>query len=270
MWVNHDMEKVLGLEFSEGRPFQVGSSADSTNGIILNETAASFLGWQGDAVGKRIDHITGQGDMTEGRVVGVVKDFHFRPLHEPLKPLVLRMGGNLLAIKIKSTDIQKSLAVIGSTWKEFVPDWPMSHQFMDENIDQLYGKEEKFARIIRSFAFLGVFIACLGLLGLASFTTERRRKEIGIRKVVGATTAGLLLMLSKEFSKLILIAFAIAVPIGYLAGNSWLQDFAFRADIGIVVLVLPGILAFAIALVTVSYHTIKTALVNPTESLKYE
>lgn len=270
MWVSHDMEEVLGVELATGRSLQVGSSSDSTFGFILNETAARFLGWQDNAVGKRIDHIGGQGNVTRGEVIGVVKDFHFRPLHEPLKPLVLREGGNRLAIKVASMDIPGTLALIERTWKQFEPDWPFSHQFMDENIDQLYLKEQKFSQIIQYFALLAVFIACLGLLGLASFTTERRRKEISVRKVMGATTTGLLLLLSKEFSKLVLIAFAIAVPIGYFAGERWLQDFAFRVDISMTVFVLAGIIALAIALASVSYHTVKAAMVNPAENLKYE
>jgi putative ABC transport system permease protein len=270
MWISHDMEEVLGLEFTEGGPVQVSSSSDSAGGFILNETAARFLDWQDNAVGKRISHVGGQGNVTEGQIIGVVKDFHFRPLNEPIKPLVLRHGGNLMAIKISAADMPGSLDVIERTWNKFVPDWPMSHQFLDENIEKLYGEQQKFARIIQSFALLGVFIACLGLLGLASFTTERRRKEIGVRKVVGATTTELLLLLSKEFSKLVLIAFAIAAPLGYIAGNSWLQDFAFRAQIGLAVFLLPGLIAFTIALATVSYHTVRAALVNPTESLKYE
>ncbi len=270
MWVNHDMEEVLGIEFVDGRTFQASSSSDSANGFILNETAARHLGWQGQAVGKRIDHLGGQGNITEGRVIGVVNDFHFRPLHEPMKPLVLRLGGNLMAIKISGGDIQAALAAIETTWKKFVPDWPMNHQFLDDNIEQLYRKEQKFGSIIQYFAGLAVFIACLGLLGLASFTTERRRKELGVRKVIGATTPALLLLVSKEFSKMVLVAFAIAVPIGYFTGQQWLQDFAFRADMNPAVFILPGIVALAIALSTVSYHTVRAAMVNPVESLKYE
>ncbi len=270
MWVSHDMENTLGLEVVSGRAFNISSASDSTQNLILNETAAKFLGWGNNAVGKRMSHVGGQGNITEGEVVAVVKDFHFRPLHEPLKPLVLRHGGNHMAIKISSGDIPGTIAFVEKTWKQFVPEWPLNYQFMDENIDVLYRKDQKFSEILKYFASLAVFIACLGLLGLAAFTTERRRKEIGVRKVVGASTWALLLLISREFSKLVVIAFIISVPIGYYAGNRWMQDFAFRADLSITVFAMSGFVALAIALLTVSYHTIKAALINPAESLKYE
>ncbi len=270
MWASHDMVGVLGLEFAEGAPFQVSSPSDSSSGFILNETAARYFGWEGHAVGKRLAHVGGQNNNTNGTVIGVVKDFHFRPLHEPIKPLIIRHGGNIMAIKIKGGDIAATLDLIERTWKEFVPDWPLSHHFLDQNIDELYRQEQKFSEIIQYFAVLAVFIACLGLLGLAAFTTERRRKELGVRKVIGATTTGLVLLVSKEFTKLVLVAFAIAVPIGYFAGQRWLQDFAFRVELGVGVFLIPGLVALLIALITVSYHTLKAALVNPAESLKYE
>lgn len=271
MRVNHDFVDVLGLEMLDGRPFSPEFSADSTSSFILNETAVAMLGWADKAVGKKIDHVNTDGSViTSGQVVGVVKDFHFRPLQEPLKPLIIRFGGGKFAVKMTTGNVRETLAHIEATWNRFVPDWPLNYQFMDQNLATLYAQEEKLGKIIRYFTMLAIFIACLGLLGLASFTAERRTKEIGVRKVLGATTPNLVMLISKDFTRLILIAFVIAIPIAYFAANRWLAEFAYRIDIGPGVFILAGLLALTIALLTVSYHAIRAAFINPVESLRYE
>ena len=271
MWVNHDFVDVLGLEIIEGRPFDARRSSDSSAAVLLNETAVQALGWKGSAIGKSIKHVQANGSVNmEGEVIGVVKDFHFRPLHEPLRPLVLRFGGGKFAIRVAPGEIQETMAHIKTTWESFVPNWPISYQFVDQNLENLYQKDQKFSKVIQYFTLLAIFIACLGLLGLASFTAERRTKEIGVRKVLGATTGNLVLLISKDFTMLVAVAFLIAAPIAYFTASRWLQEFAYRTDIGPGIFIMAGLIALGIALVTVGYHAVKAALTNPVRSLRYE
>lgn len=180
------------------------------------------------------------------------------------------MGGQQLCIKLHTDDLPAALKMINGVWDEHFTDTPFRFSFMDQNLDKLYAREDKFSSTIQYFSGMAIFIACLGLLGLSSHTTESRRKEIGIRKVNGATLSSLLGLLTLEFSKLILVAFAISVPLAYFFGNLWLSAFAYRVDIGILTHIIAGILALLIALVTISYHTVKAALDNPVQALRYE
>lgn len=269
MFVAHDFEKVLDLEFLEGHSFEFGNSSDSI-GYIINESAATALGWEGDAVGRTIDRLGNGNVLQSGTVIGLVKDFNYRPLYDPIKPLVIAVGGNTLAVKVQSQDLKQTISAIEKTWLSQFDDTPFRYSFMDSNFDQLYHKEDKFGKTIEYFSVLAIFIACLGLLGLSSFTTESRRKEIAIRKVNGASTLGLVALLTKDFSLLVGIAFIIAVPTAYYFSTLWLNNFSYKTEIGILIFVMAGVISVLLAVLTVSYHTVKAALTNPIKSLRYE
>jgi len=267
----HDFEKVLNLEFLQGHSFQVGNSVDST-GYIINEATANALGWGDDIIGRSLDRVTGNNNAQTGSVIGLVKDYHYRPLYDPIKPLVIVLvqGGAKIVIKMNSHNLKKTMGLIEDNWNANFDGTPFRYSFMDNDYDKLYEKEEKMSQVVQYFSILAIFIACLGLLGLSSFTTENRKKEIGIRKVNGATTMELLILLTKDFSKLVLVAFIIAIPISYYFGNLWLNDFAYKTNIGIDVYIIAGLSALLIAIITVSYHTIKVSMRNPVHSLRYE
>jgi putative ABC transport system permease protein len=273
-FVFHDFEKVFDVEFLKGHPFTPGNAVDSL-GYVINETAAAALGWDNDdVIGRslrRIDSGTGV-ILQEGIVIGLVSDYHYRPLYDPIKPMVmgLAMLGTKVCIKMTSTDISETVTKVEQAWKSNFPETPFRYSFLDVDFDALYAKEDNLGKTIRYFSILAIFIACLGLLGLSSYSTESRRKEIGIRKVNGASTFALLRLLTKEFSWLLLIAFCIAVPIAWYFGNLWLNEFAYKAAIGIGVYLIGGMAAFVFALITVSYHTIKAARGNPVQSLRHE
>lgn len=269
MFTGHDFEKVLNVEFLQGHSFQVGNSVDST-GCIINESAAQALGWGNDVVGRKLDQAQNGNITGTGTVIGLVKDFNYQPLYVPIKPLVIRLGGNILTVKIGSKDLPHTIASIQSEWQKQYEGNPFRYSFMDQSFNKLYQKEDKFSRTMQYFSILAVFIACLGLLGLSSFTTENRRKEIGVRKVNGATTPQLVRLLIKDFSALVLVAFAISVPVAWYFGNLWLDNFAYRTDIGVFTFLLAGIVSLLLAILTVSYHTIRAAMGNPVQSLRYE
>lgn len=269
LFAGHDFEKVLDIEFLQGHTFHIGNSADSI-GFILNESAARALGWNNDVIGRKLDRI-GNGNVTQsGTVIGLIKDFHYRPLYDPIKPLVVQLGGNRFAVKVSARNLTNAVSVIEGEWKKQFEGTPFRYAFVDDNFDTLYKKEDKFSKTIQYFSILAVFIACLGLLGLSSFTTQSRKKEIGIRKVNGASTFGLLALLTKDFSMLIGIAFVIAIPVSYYFTSLWLDNFAYRTEIGISIFVLAGLGSLIVAILTVSYHTIKAAMTNPVDSLRYE
>ncbi|MGC1242801.1 MAG: FtsX-like permease family protein [Chryseosolibacter sp.] len=269
MFTSHDFEKVLNVEFIQGHAFQVGNSIDST-GYIINESAAKALGWGNDVVGRKLDQALNGNIQGSGTVIGLVKDFHYQPLYVTIKPLVIRLGGNVLTVKVRSNDLQRTIAAIGNEWTRQYAGNPFRYSFMDENFNRLYTKEDKFSQTIQYFSFLAVFIACLGLLGLSSFTTENRRKEIGVRKVNGATTFELVRLLLRDFSVLIFIAFIISIPVAWYFGNLWLDNFAYKTEIGFFIFILAGGISLVLAIITVSYHTIRAARENPVHSLRYE
>ena len=268
MFAGHDFEKVLEVEFLQGHTFHPGNTVDST-GFIINEAAARALGWEGDVIGRTLSRSNGTGDQT-GMVIGLVRDFHYRPLYDPIKPLVIQLGGNRVAVRMDASNPHNTVSRIEEEWGKQFEQTPFRYSFVDDNFDKLYSKEEKFSNTIQYFSILAVFIACLGLLGLSSYTTESRRKEIGIRKVNGATTLGLVALLTRDFSTLILIAFVIAIPVSWYFGSLWLNNFAYRTDIGVSIFLFSGIAALIMAIITVSYHTIRAAMTNPVDSLRYE
>jgi putative ABC transport system permease protein len=269
MFTSHDFEKVLNVEFLQGHSFKIGNSTDSV-GFILNESAANALGWGNDVIGKTLDQALNGNIQGSGTVIGLVKDFHYQPLYVPIKPLVIRLGGNVLSIKVQSDDLQSTIAAIQAEWTKQFEGNPFRYSFMDDNFNKIYTKEDKFSRTIQYFSVLAVFIACLGLLGLSSYATEARKKEIGVRKVNGATTFELVTLLIKDFSILIVIAFVISVPVAWYFGNMWLNNFAYKTEIGVFIFILAGTISLALAILTVSYHTVRAARSNPVQSLRYE
>jgi putative ABC transport system permease protein len=207
------------------------------------------------------------------KVIGVVKDFHFTSLRQEIKPFAFVITPSrtwLFAVKVSSQNLQQTLAQIELAWESLVPARPFDYYFLDESIDKLYRAEQNFRAIFSAMTLLSLIIACLGLFGLAAFTAEQRTKEIGIRKVLGASAAGIAGLLSKDFIKLVLIANLLACPIAWYAMKQWLQSFAYRIDLGWWVFALASGITLIIALLTVSTQAIKTALANPVESLRYE
>ena len=206
-------------------------------------------------------------------VIGVVKDFHHASLHYPLSPLVIRMVfryPGFIAAKLNAADIAGGMGFIRQKWQESDPNQTLVYSFADEEFDKHYKAEDRLATVIRYFTIFAILIACLGLFGLTAFTTEQRTKEIGIRKVLGASVLGIIVLVSKAFLKLVLLANLIAWPVAYFTMNKWLSDFAYRVEIGIELFFAAGLIAAAIALITIGYQAIKAALANPVESLRYE
>ncbi|MGH7601152.1 MAG: ABC transporter permease, partial [bacterium] len=268
MFGDHQTVEALGLQLLQGRSFSSEIATDVTSAYILNETAVRELGWD-DPVGKPFK----VWDEEMGQVIGVVKDFNFRSLHQKIEPLVLDIKPEWswsAAIRIAPNEVASTLSFIEIQWRALEPDLPLSYRFLDEDFDRLYRSEEKLGQLFSSFAFLALFVACLGLFGLASFTAEQRTREIGIRKVLGASVTEILLLLSKEFTKLVAFAFVVAAPFAYLAMSEWLQNFAYHIPLGVSPFLLGGGLALLIALATVSAQAIKAALANPIKALRYE
>jgi putative ABC transport system permease protein len=269
--------ETMGMEIVTGRNFSESFRTDSS-GIILNEKAVSMFGFN-DPIGKKIytwAYTPGQGidrdRVTPYTVIGVVKDFHFASLRENIGALGLRLGlnSNLLSFRFKVDDVAALIAFLENKWKEFAPDQPFAYSFLDERFSNMYRAEQKVGALFGIFSGLAVFIACLGLFGLASFTAAQRTKEIGIRKVLGASVANVVGLLSTEFMKLVLVANIVAWPLAYIAMNQWLSNFAYRIDIGLWTFVLAGISALLVALLTVCYQAYKAAAANPMDSLSYE
>lgn len=268
MLVDEETVPTLGLQIVQGRNFSREFSTDAGHAYILNETAVRELGWE-DPVGRPFR----VWDEEMGQVIGVVKDFHFKSLHQKIEPLVLDIKPEWswsAAIRLAPQQTAAVLPFLAEQWRACEPDLPLDYRFLDADFDRLYQTEERLGRLFSAFTFLAFFVACLGLLGLASFTAEQRTKEIGIRKVLGATVPSILLLLSKEFSRLVLLAFALAVPVAYYATNTWLENFAYRLHLGPRPFLLGGGLALAIALLTVSLQATKAAVANPVKALRYE
>jgi len=273
---DYDFAKVLGLKFVKGRDFDKSMGTDAEEAIIVNEAAVKEFGWEDNPIGKKI-HWGWELDGTGGRimkVIGVVKDFHFRSLHNKIEPICFflrdRPSGTL-ACRIKPDHQKETLAFIESKWDEFNAKRPFDYTFLDQSMDEMYQSEEKISRIIMIAAILTIFIALLGLLGLSSFVAEQRTKEIGIRKVVGASVSSILKMLYTEFTLLIGIAFILAVPVAWWRLSIWLDDsFIYHQTMQWTWFLLAGILSFVIGLATISFYILRAATGNPVDAIKYE
>jgi putative ABC transport system permease protein len=244
--------------------------------VLINETAAKTMGWT-DALGKKVERLNMKSsEFVTSEVIGVVEDFPARSLKYEQQPVVLILtddaafGGSNALARLDADQIPETLAALQALWTKFAPTHPFEYAFLDERFDALYRAEQQLRLLLGTFAALAVLIACLGLFGLAVYTAERRAKEIGIRKVLGASVPSLVTLLSKEFALLVLAAFVIATPLAYVAMQRWLEDFAYRTDIGAGVFLLAGGLALLITLLTVGYQAVRAALADPVKSLRYE
>jgi putative ABC transport system permease protein len=256
-YVDENFLDVFKIELAAGRNLSPGEE----NAILINEEFARTAGWQ-DPIGK---------ELHKARVVGVVKDFHFQTFHTPIEPLALiPLSGNMLAVRVRPGDVSAMVARLRQVFEATVQSQPWDFSFFDDEYDALYRKERRAGEIFGAFAALAVFIACLGLLGLAAFAVERRTKEIGIRKVLGASAPRLAVRLSREFVGLVLLANVIAWPVAYYAMSRWLQSFAYRISLGLGTFFLAAVGALAVALLTVGTQTLRAASANPVESLRYE
>jgi len=267
--VDYDFIDTYQLKMLKGRNFSKDYSTDDSAAFILNETAVKKLGWTNEnAVGKRLDY-----GSHEGRIIGVVKDFNFETLHNEIIPIIMLIthrGNNQVTVRISGSDIAGTLGFLKSKWAQYRPGYPFDYEFINQSLDNLYRKDQKLGTAFGIFAVIAIIIACLGLFGLASYTAEVRTKEIGVRKVLGATVSNITLLISKEFLWLIIAANIVAWPIAYYGMNKWLSEFAYSTSINIWLFIAAGFLALFIALLTVSYQSIKAALQNPVKSLKYE
>jgi putative ABC transport system permease protein len=266
--VDYDYLRTLGIQILKGRNFSKDFPTDSS-GIVINEAAVQQLGWTSDnAVGKSIVR-SGQ---QEFKVVGVVADFNYASLKQKVAPLMMMLGGNFggLIIKINTRDVKGFLSDLKKHWGSFNPAGPLEYNFLDEKFAALYASEQRTKQIFSAFAILAIIIASLGLFGLSAFVIEQRTREIGIRKVLGASVQQVLLLVSKEFLLLVGIAFIISVPVTWWAMNEWLKDFAYRINIGTGVFIEGGLSAILIAFFTISFQAIKAAVANPVKSLRTE
>ena len=271
-FVDYDYIENFEIEMVAGRNFSKEYSTDSKDAFIVNEATARKWGMSSpeEAVGEKL--LTGFYGL-EGTIIGVAKDYHIASFHQEIEAQILIHNPEIfweMALKIRSKDISNTLVFVERAWNEFAPEYPFTYSFLDESIDRLYDGEEQTARIIRTFSIIAIAIACLGLFGLAAFAAERRTKELGIRKVLGASVSNLIFMLSSEFTKWVLLSNIIAWPLTYFAMRRWLQSFAYRINIEIWPFILAAAFALVIALFTVSYQAVKAALTNPVETLRYE
>jgi len=268
--VDYDFIPQYGMKVLAGRAFSKDYPSDSTKSFVLNESAVKQLGYTSPqaAIGK---HFKQWG--RDGSVIGVVKDFNYAGLQQTIKPLNFRINPHNLGIftvNIAGGNIPATISAIQDKWKYIAPERPLVYNFLDDNFNKQYTSEDRFGKLFLYFAVLAIFISCLGLLGLASYSTLQRTREIGIRKVLGATVPMIVNMLSKEFLMLVLIAALIAFPISWMGMHKWLQDFAYKIDIAWWVFGVAGVLAVMIALTTVSFQAIRAALANPVKSLRSE
>lgn len=268
--VDHDYVKTLGISIRHGRDYSKKFTTDAEHGVLLNEAACKALGWKpGEAVGKKLK----TSGLDDGQVVGIMADFHQHGLQEKIKPLLTFMAPyayGYLALRLGEGDLNASVAEAEKFWKARFPGYAFNYFFLDEDFNLQYQSEQRISNIFSVFAVLAIFIACLGLFGLAAFTAEKRTKEIGIRKVLGASISGIVGMLSGEFLKLVLIALVIAAPIAWYCMHQWLENFAYRTEISWWIFGAAGLAAILIAFGTVCFQAIKAALMNPVKSLKSE
>lgn len=269
MYVGFDFLETFNIEMKQGRFFDITARGDSALSFVINESAAKSFGWA-DAENKALTF--GASPVPDQRVIGVIKDFNFNPLQSEVGPLVIKFGGffSNLAIKLKNGDHQAQVNEIEKIWKEVYPEVPFNFYFLDQGIDNAYAEEKKLSRIYSLFCGLAIFIACMGLFALASYTIEKRKKEIAIRKVLGSTAPKITLLIYKEFMLLIAIAFVLASPVSFFVFSKWLEKFAYRIAVEPWVFVVALASVSLIAAITVLYQTLKAGLMNPATVLKNE
>lgn len=270
IYADHDYLQTLGVELVEGRYFSEDFPSD-TNAVIINKKAVEAYGWE-NIEGNRIAEPALEGGMEFYEIVGVMEDFNFSSLKFEIEPLVIFLSeeGNLMPVRLRQGNINDKINEVQSVWNEMAPEEPFDYTFVDQNFDSQFNAEQRFGKIFIMFTTLAIIIASLGLLALATFVSEQRSKEIGIRKALGASVPTIVVLLSKEFTKLVIIAIVIAIPAVILLMNWWLQNFAYKTNIGVMSFIIGGTIAILLSWLTVSYQSIKAAIANPTTAIRYE
>ncbi|MDQ4139821.1 MAG: ABC transporter permease [Bacteroidota bacterium] len=271
LFTDFDFLKTYGIQIIAGRDFDKTIQTDKETAFLINEKAVSAFGWATpeEAIGKKL----AAGFGRDGEIIGVYKDFHYRSLQAPIEPLVLAVVPwrlNTISLRLNTKDLPATMAFVQKKWQELFPQNPYEYSFLDEEFNKQYQADEKIGRTFLVFTGIAIFIACLGLFGLATFIAQQRTKEIGVRKVLGASVANIVSLVSKDFVKLVLVSFVIATPLSYVLIQKWLENFASRIAVGWEVFAVAGLALLAIALLTVSYQSIKAALANPVKSLRTE
>ncbi|QDK77918.1 FtsX-like permease family protein [Spirosoma sp. KCTC 42546] len=277
MGIDYDYLRTMGMKIVRGRDFSEKIPADTLNSVIINQAVVERMGWK-EPLGKKVILGSQPQPGQQGpppptaQVIGVVKDFHQQSLYNPIEPMILlcRRANPVIHIKIQAQNVEKTVAFIGQQWRELYPDRLFEYRFLDQDFESAYQADELRGRIFTTFSALTILIACLGLFGLATFTTEQRVKEIGVRKVLGASVSSVVVLLSRDFTKLVLFSFPIAVPVAWYSMYKWLQNFPYKTDIGIWVFIAACLLTLLICWLTVIYQSVKAALTNPVKSLRSE
>ena len=272
-YVDNDFSETFGIQLLAGRDFSRDFASDSTQAALINRSAALQMGYQPEAIVGKIITET-MFDSIPKRIVGVVADYHFSSLRDRVEPLVIMQanwsGSYAIRLDPNEQPIEKSIAAVGDIWAQLSPAFPFQYQFLDESLNSLYLSEARQGRIFSLFSALAIFIACVGMFGLATFAAAKRTKEIGIRKVLGASVAGITTLLAKDFLKLVVVGMLIASPLAWYLMRQWLEDFAYRVEVQWWMFVLAGVLAIGIAFLTISFQSVKAALANPVKSLRSE
>ncbi|MBX0335137.1 ABC transporter permease [Pontibacter sp. HSC-14F20] len=277
LMVDFNYINTLDIKLVAGRPFSKDFKTDADHAFMINETAVRELGYETPekALGQTLlwPRWDAPDSLKEGKVIGVVKDFHFKSLYDKVDPTVLQIypGAYVkVAVKMDAENVPSSIEHVKGVWDKFSPDYPMEYIFMDDNFEKMYKAEDKLKSLLTIFTAIAIFVACLGLFGLAAYAAERRKKEIGIRKVLGAETSSIVVLLSKDFLKLVVVAALIAFPVAWYAMQHWLQDFAYRIDIPVWIFLAAGIVAASLAFVTISMQAIKAATSDPVKNLRVD
>lgn len=267
--VDHDFVEALGIKIVKGREFQADMPSDTLTAVIVNETFVNRMGWS-EPIGKRIE--AGDENTLRARVVGVMQDYHQTGMYNEIESLLLayRTVNNIVYVKISDDNTSQALSHIESSWKAVFPDQPYSYTFLSERFNRQFESDEKRGLIFTMFTILAILIACLGLFGLASYTVEQRTREIGIRKVFGASESTILRLVTREFVILSLISIALAFPIAYYFMSSWLENYVYKSSLGAIVFIIAGLLTLVITFVTISYKAYQAAVTNPADSIKTE
>ncbi len=276
IYADHDYCRTLGIDMAAGRDFSTSISTDANEAILINRTALETLGWQ-EGIGEEMELYFREGGkiipVYQGRVVGVVEDFNFRDLTTPMQPILIKIDPKryyYALVRINGTKINESIQHMKKGWQELAFDYPFEFTFLEDDMNGVYRSVETFGSITRYGTFWAIFIACLGLFGLASFTVEKRTKEIGIRKVLGASTPGIMALINKDFLRLVILSNVIAWPIAYYGMTRFLQYFAYRISIQVWAFLLAGGFALLVSFITVTFQAVKAAVLNPSKTLRYE
>ncbi len=275
--VNPGLMETLGMEMTMGRSFDEDISTDASRAFIINQAAANYFGWE-NPIGKDISWYDFSEDgasfevAKQGEIIGVVNDFNYASLHNPIEPLIIHVSNeiNMSVIKLSTGGTERTLSQIRETWNSVTPGSHFWYYFLSDDLDRQYGAEQKLGQVFGGLTLLALFIACLGLFGLTAYSTRQRTKEIGIRKVMGADVKQIMVMLNIEVLKMVALSLVVAIPIAWYVMNQWLADFAYRIEIGPKIFIIAGISALAIALLTVSWQSIKASVTPPVESLRSE